>query len=291
MDLNLDMCGTIGSNHFGQDAPTGAASTYYLSKTYTRAVDHSGAGIGPPAEHYEQEIATTYFYEDDYDPNLAFSGSCNSDVASSSSGSAFCPFVGSGGSTSYSVTGSAAAGYSIEQNYSIGAVDGDPTHSYTDVETWTYSDPISDQLAYLIGNAVSRAAFLGFIANGSSCESLIEILATDADGEATEINWKQSRFKWVIPDTWEGSYFKITWDIVNFPEDGDPSAVSTDNTWEWEGPGDPENEDSWKSGSYDIPVPSVEGESRVVNVRFECYKSTKFGVKPQVTGEAYEYPV
>lgn len=108
----------------------------------------------------------------------------------------------------------------------------------------------------------------------------------------------KSRFRWVIPDTHPGSYFKITWDVVFFPEGYDtedpespqPEVVAADQTWTWVGPGDPEDEDSWKSDWYELAPPESSGQVRVVNIRFECYRSTKFGVKPQVTGEAYEIP-
>lgn len=108
---------------------------------------------------------------------------------------------------------------------------------------------------------------------------------------------KAARFRWVVPDTFEGSYFKVTWDILEEPDGWDDpsptvfrSFVATDQTWEWTGPGDPEDPDSWKSGWYEIDPPSVPGTRRVVNIRFECYRSTHFGNKPQVTGEAVELP-
>lgn len=100
----------------------------------------------------------------------------------------------------------------------------------------------------------------------------------------------EARFKWVIPETWTGSYFKVTWDVAFFPTVGDPVAVSTDNTWEWAGPGDPEDPETWKSGHYIIPIPDEPGENRPVNIRFECYRSPAFGNKPQVTGEAVDLP-
>jgi hypothetical protein len=104
-------------------------------------------------------------------------------------------------------------------------------------------------------------------------------------------NLKKIRVRWVVPDTWEGSYFKVTWDLVFFPEDeSTPTVVATDQTWTWTGPGDPDDEDSWKSGWYEIDPPEEPGETRIVNVRYECYRSTRLGIKPQITGEAYEIP-
>ena len=111
----------------------------------------------------------------------------------------------------------------------------------------------------------------------------------------TSLRW--SRFRWVIPDDFEGNYFKITWDVIEEPDgwdDSPPTAsrsfVLTDQTWEWTGPGDPDDEDSWKSGWYQLDPPSVDGIRRVVNIRFECYKSAKMGVAPQLTGDAVELP-
>lgn len=152
----------------------------------------------------------------------------------------------------------------------------------------------------------------------------------------------RSRFR--IPESHLGSYFKITYDIVEIPDGwdamiddpeyvvpdpptGDPvpqvpkpgrperSFVSQDNVVTWTGPGtpvpDPIIEDdeqspdfgevtnqvaidaaeaTWLTPWFEIPPPTVEGERRVVNIRFTCYHGTKYGVKPQVTGEALELP-
>jgi hypothetical protein len=105
------------------------------------------------------------------------------------------------------------------------------------------------------------------------------------DFEATKV-----KFRWTIPDTHEGSYFKITWDEVFFPTDeSTPTVVNADKTWTWEGPGDPDDDDTWKSGWYELAPPSTPGEVRVVNVRFECYEGP-YGTRPQTTGESYAIP-
>jgi hypothetical protein len=100
----------------------------------------------------------------------------------------------------------------------------------------------------------------------------------------------KARFRWVIPEAHGGTYFKITWDVVFFPTSGSPVLISANQTWDdWEGPGDPEDADSWKSGWYEIDPPEEPGEVRVVNIRFECYQGP-YGNKPQITGEAYDIP-
>ena len=110
----------------------------------------------------------------------------------------------------------------------------------------------------------------------------------------------QSRFRFRIPSTWgnpyapepfPGSYFKITFDLLNEPDEGDASLVSEGITIVWTGPGDHDSPDgdSWLSDWQEIPMPTEPGETRVVNIRYECYRS-KFGTKPQVTGDAWEPP-
>ena len=105
----------------------------------------------------------------------------------------------------------------------------------------------------------------------------------------------KAQYRWVIPKTWSiytsdpftGTYFKICWDIAFQPPEGDPSIISEDEVWEWTGPGDPENDDSWISPWFNLDAPPEDGMSFVANIRFECYRS-KFGTKPQVMGEAVE---
>jgi hypothetical protein len=96
------------------------------------------------------------------------------------------------------------------------------------------------------------------------------------------------RFRFRIPDTHTGSYFKITYDIAEFPDDGAPSLVSEDNVIEWTGPGTGASSDpSWLTDWVVIEPPDVSGERRIVNVRYTCYSGAKYGAKPQLVGEAF----
>lgn len=90
------------------------------------------------------------------------------------------------------------------------------------------------------------------------------------------------------------------------PNPPPPTFVSQDNIIEWTGPGTQipdENivdgevvnqeaidaaEDTWYTSYVEVDPPTVPGEHRVVNIRFTCYTGTKYGVKPQVMGEALE---
>jgi hypothetical protein len=102
------------------------------------------------------------------------------------------------------------------------------------------------------------------------------------------------RFRFRIPTSHIGTYFKITYDVAEFPqdEDVDPSFVSQDNVVEWTGPGNQEDPDgdSWLTPWEEIDPPEVSGERHVVNIRYTCYTGTKYGAKPQVIGAAFEPP-
>ncbi|MEI6606592.1 MAG: hypothetical protein WCP35_14890 [Verrucomicrobiota bacterium] len=104
------------------------------------------------------------------------------------------------------------------------------------------------------------------------------------------------RYRWKIPTDFTGSYFKITWDVVFFPKgykaddsnSPSPSAINRDLTVTWKGPGDPDDPQSWLASDWRAMNPPAQpGETRLVNVRFECYHSP-YGNKPQVTGEAVD---
>lgn len=127
------------------------------------------------------------------------------------------------------------------------------------------------------------------------------------------------RYRWQVPKTFTGKYFKITWDILEEPDGWDatiddpdyeppvpndppepvpqipdPEApkrtfVSQDNVWEWTGPGDPDEDSTWLSDWYAIDHPAVAGRRRIVNIRYECYRSP-YGNKPEVTGEGVTLP-
>ena len=95
------------------------------------------------------------------------------------------------------------------------------------------------------------------------------------------------RYRWKIPTDFTGTWFKITWDEVFFPQSGQPSALNRDLTVTWEGPGNPDDPSSWEASDWrTLNPPDQPGESRVVNIRFQCYRSPHFGNKPQITGEA-----
>ncbi len=107
------------------------------------------------------------------------------------------------------------------------------------------------------------------------------------------------RYKWCIPATHHGSFYRIEWDEVFFPlgwddeEDPEPPVpVVTPKSWEWEGPAGGANEveeveendtdarcSPW---SLTVKVPADgEGIVEIRNVRVLCYRSA-YGQKFQL---------
>jgi hypothetical protein len=92
------------------------------------------------------------------------------------------------------------------------------------------------------------------------------------------------RWKFVVPDTHLGTYYRIEWDILDEPPDADPFLSEVGSSWTWTGPGTPEDEDSRKSPwqTMAIPEPTL-GKTytrRVVNIRIWSYEGGPFGVLP-----------
>jgi hypothetical protein len=162
---------------------------------------------------------------------------------------------------------------------------GTPVTTYLDVLTW--ADWIAETIPIAtarLGSETCWSDFLGFRSR------MTEFPPTSYSGNGLVL-FAKLRFRFRIPNTHLGSKFTITYDIAEFPEDGDPSFVSEDNVVEWTGPGSGLSTDpSWLTDWIEIDPPEVPGERRVVNIRFTCYTGTKFGSKPQVTGEAFEPP-
>lgn len=120
----------------------------------------------------------------------------------------------------------------------------------------------------------------------TSCAS--SLYAGELEGGVTKV-----RYRWKIPDEHLGTYFKITWDILNEPTGWNTTTLLRtyyleDQTYEWTGAagGGTDRYSSWIT----IPVPDFVGQRRIVNIRYECYRTTDYGNKPQVTGEAVILP-
>jgi len=180
-------------------------------------------------------------------------------------------------------------------DYNVGITTIYPYVGGTTTETDVYELPqtYTEWLADTVAAVDAAMTDFDGCASGTACiASTVVTAEPETTGGTLYLTATKARFRWVVPDTWEGSYFKVTWDVVFFPTDeSTPTVIATDQTWDdWTGPGDPDDEATWKSGWYELTPPETAGQVRVVNVRYECYRSTRLGIKPQITGEAYEIP-
>lgn len=124
----------------------------------------------------------------------------------------------------------------------------------------------------------------------SECSSLTEhpAEAPAAGNDLVSLTLRKFRYRVAIPQNFEGEYYKVEWDEGEFPAEGD-AVLLAKRSWEWAGPGDPENPDSWVSGWYEVDPPDMRGQRRVVNLKFQCYHGTTYGARMQKSGEQYDF--
>jgi hypothetical protein len=210
-------------------------------------------------------------------------------------------------------------------NYSDGVFSGTFSDTSGDVTVTTsasvtFSDPID--LDWLISEAAARFTLLDWESNGE-CKSSTSTVYAICDEVITEepesISVTQARYRIGIPatenyagyddakDAWDAlpadergpepiqyPYFAAQWDEVFFPElwsewdnggqvgtepTPKPSLVAS-RSWTYAGTAE-------FSAWFEIPIPETEGETRIVNMRTKCHRSTKFGVLPTAHDETY----
>jgi hypothetical protein len=187
---------------------------------------------------------------------------------------------------------------------------------YTNTTTTTYTNGKT----YASWVSETRAAVLAefdfenvYCVDDSECTSSYQVFTepTEEPFEESPIGMtlRSARVRFQIPHTWAdqvtgltvpftGTYFKITYDIVEEPtgwDDEPPTAtrsfVSQDNIQEWTGPGSGAPSDpSWFTDWITLDPPTVPGIRRITNVRLICREDWFVGVVPQTTGDAVELP-
>jgi hypothetical protein len=163
-----------------------------------------------------------------------------------------------------------------------------PSDYFTVTVTETFGDPVvwADFLAE-IPNIVA----MSYTDVGDECwtpvppayHAKLEVYKPYS-GAGTYIQATALRVRFRIPTDHTGSKFFFTYDVGEFPDDGDPFFVSQDNTLEWTGPGTGiQTDPSWYTEWVVIPPPEAAGVRKIVNIRYTCY-GAKYGVKPLVMG-------
>lgn len=110
------------------------------------------------------------------------------------------------------------------------------------------------------------------------------------------VRYTYQRYKWQVPDGFEGTFCKVTYDVVYVPLGYDPEDPGTpqpeillaDQTYEWTGPGDPEDPDSWlfPSDWISFPRPDDFGKVEIANFRYQWLQD----YPPNVCGPVHEIP-
>lgn len=167
----------------------------------------------------------------------------------------------------------------------------------------TEANPFSETV--FTANILAKFDTFTFDALGCPAGSLCSSSKSGVWDEAASLDnptLTKVRTRWRIPHEWTdpisgltvpfpGTYFLITYDILEEPDDGDPSFYLEDQTALWTGPGSGDADDpSWFTDWITIPPPSVPGTRRIVNRRLVCRENWGLGVLPQVWGEAVTLP-
>lgn len=252
--------------------------------------DESGGG----RRTYTRTITTTtnYFYT--LDPDSSTWVACSSSTSSQTveDGDSFAVFVPTD-TEDYELAGD-TSGFTATRILSKTGISSDPEFRRIERISVTLSDAIENNIEYLIEQATEIIAIHGFETNpsyfiGSESTSSLTITQTDGDGNPVVITYRSAQITFSVNQGFKGNYFKVTYDILESPTVGSPMLVSQDNTLEWNRPNkeilDPEDYDF---DPFVLPPPSAPGIVEIVNIRYQCYRSTRYGnPPPQVTGEAF----
>jgi hypothetical protein len=177
----------------------------------------------------------------------------------------------------------------------FGAPTGDSTVTYPAQSGPTpdyFGDPVityEDKADYATFKSAARAWLYGH-------QEIIEDPDADCDNNAgcaategvTCIPWpKVARtifdYRWMVPDSHLGSYYRIEWDEVFYPTSG--AQVVTNKAWEWSGAtgGPPPDTHRWSDWALTVSVPENNtGTVEIRNVKVKCYRDSGYGEKFQI---------
>lgn len=172
--------------------------------------------------------------------------------------------------------------------------------SYDHQENWTngsvhttevWSDPETRATLTASARAVLDAMDFEPFGSCSAAYQYANLLEgcpdADPDSLPSSVSLTAIRYRFQIPATHTGSYFRIEWDEVFYPSTGAPSILA-ERSVEWTGPGSGDADDpSWFTPWIEVAAPEDPGTIEIRNIAFTCYHGDKFGAKPQFTGETF----
>jgi len=105
----------------------------------------------------------------------------------------------------------------------------------------------------------------------------------------------KSFYRWKVPPQYDGTSFRIVWDVLTVFTSQRSPEIQAGYTWDWTGNGLSQtasclvdsNDLSWYSPVYTLEPPEEIGYKKIVNVRFTGTPNSPFGFKYQTTGETY----
>jgi len=89
-----------------------------------------------------------------------------------------------------------------------------------------------------------------------------------------------------------GTYLKLTFDVIDYPEAGSDVSFATDEVLEWTGTFDVDDQTNAAhyTDFYYIDPPATEGTREIKNMRFTRFQSTRYGNKPQTSADFGTFP-
>jgi hypothetical protein len=239
----------------------------YSTRTVTTVsgvVWEDQAGSETSSSSLTSDCTGSFSFTDNLDPENSSSGEYNS-----------CPVIGHSPGVGWSYSGS-----SYTKTEPLTDPDGTRTLSVV------YSDPVTPEM--LAGELATKTWEDDAEPGACAASRVTPPGCPDAVSSLTK-----ARFRFQIPSSHTGSYFKIEADTVFYPdgwdeEGGTPPTIVSEHSVEWNGPGSGGDDDpSWLTDWIEIEAPESAGTIEVRNIAFTCYRPTLYGAKPQFTGETF----
>lgn len=166
------------------------------------------------------------------------------------------------------------------------------TPPLTGTATTTYSSLIDVDAAFLDGRNAADTALDW--ATMDISEGLGSAYYSTESTLLRSISYNRNKFRKAdtLISTQIGNYIKFTFDIVDYYEDDTDNLIFDDETLEWTGTFDIDDQtnSAHYTDWYYINPPTSLGQRDIKNVRYTKYQNTRYGNKPQADDFFGTYP-
>lgn len=142
-----------------------------------------------------------------------------------------------------------------------------------------YGDGDSDESeATAISLALDALALASYPMDGGGAVGLgdLQVFPYSPDPGAL-VRAYSSQSRWSLDPSFDGVYFKIEWDVWEWPDGDSVGFLVSSDSWEWTG-------GSMTSGWTEVLPPSSAGYRKIVNVKYWCYPDSPYGFAKQELG-------